>query len=240
MRDVLVVDVGTESLRPLATRMQRLGLRVLVGKTTDEAQAILGDSRYAVGTIVIPPDLPTTDLRSALASLKREAPDPSITVVVSGPRPDAAGCEGMRRAGVDLALFGQIDDHTLRFQLNRALADDASVHAGRRAVRVPADWPVRVRTGQRSKDARLYSLSCGGAYLATPRPSLRGSLLFLTLPLPSGPVEITGRVVLTNVPGNLERPNLPLGMAIRFTGLAQESEEKIRTWTEEHAARLRL
>jgi hypothetical protein len=240
MSAVLVLDVGMHTLEPLAIRIRRLGLRVVRGKTTDEARDILSDRRFAIGAVVIPPDVPAADLGSALESLRQQIPERPLPVLVSGPRPEDDACDELRRAGVDLALFEPIDDHTLRFQLNRAFAEGSGVSAGRQAMRVPADWPVRVRTGRRNKEARLYSLSSGGAYLATPRPSYRGSLVFLTLPLPSGPVEIAARVVMTNVPGNLVRSNLPLGMGLQFTGLAPENEGTIRSWTEDRATRLRL
>ena len=240
MSAVLVLDVGAGSLEPLAIRIRRLGLRVVRGKTTDAAQDILDDPRYSIGAVVIPPDVPAADLGAALDSLQRDEADHALPILVSGPRPSDAACDELRTAGVDLALFDPVDDHTLRFQLNRALAEGSGGIADRRALRVPADWPVRVRTGRRTKEARLYTLSSGGAFLATPRPSHRGSLVFLTLPLPSGPVEVGARVVMTNVPGNLVRGNLPLGMGVQFTGLAPESEGTIRDWTEQRATALRV
>jgi len=237
---VLVLDVGVGSLEPLAIRIRRLGLRVVRGKTTDAAQDILGDQRFSVGAIVIPPDVPASDLGRALEALQVQDPDRPLPVLVSGEKPDGDACDQLRSAGVDLALFEPVDDHTLRFQLNRALAEGSGVSAGRRALRVPADWPVRVRMGRRNKEARLYTLSVGGAYLATPRPSHRGSEVLLTLPLPSGPVEVSARVVMTNVPGNLVRSNLPLGMGVQFTELAAENEGTIRGWAETRASHLRV
>lgn len=240
MSAVLVLDVGAGSLEPLAIRIRRLGLRVVRGKTSDAAQDILGDPRFAIGAIVIPPDIPTPDLGRALETLQYQEPDRPLPMLVSGAKPEPDTCDELRGAGVNLALFEPIDDHTLRFQLNRALAEGSGISAGRRALRVPADWPVRVRMGRRNKEVRLYTLSCGGAYLATPRPSNRGSSLFLTLPLPSGPLEIAARVMMTNVPGNLVRSNLPLGMGVQFTELASEFEGSIQSWTETRASHLRL
>jgi Tfp pilus assembly protein PilZ len=237
---VLVLDVGVGSLEPLAIRIRRLGLRVVRGKTTDAAQDILGDRRFTIGAIVIPPDVPAADLGRALEALQIQDPDRPMPVLVSGLKPDDGACDALRGAGVDLALFEPIDDHTLRFQLNRALAEGSGVTAGRRALRVPANWPVRVRVGHRNKEARLYTISSGGAYLATPRPSSRGAQVLLTLPLPSGPVEVGARVVMTNVPGNLVRSNLPLGMGVQFTALAPENEGSIRGWTETRASHLHI
>jgi hypothetical protein len=42
-------------------------------------------------------------------------------------------------------------------------------------------------------------------------------------------------VVTTNVPGNLRRRNLPLGMGLRFLGLRIETERVLERYTEERA-----
>jgi len=241
LRAVLLVDSGGHPLQELATRARRVGFRVLRAKTPEDAREALRDRRHAIGAVVIPPDLGAPDLALALEGFRELASDDSLSVLVAGPRPSPEACARLRAAGAELALFDPLDDHTLRFQLNRAVgARPASEAAQRRAVRVPADWPVRVRMGPREKPARVYCVSATGAYLATSRPSFRGSLLYLTLPLPNGPLEVAGRVVMTNVPGNLVRENLPLGMAVQFTGLAPEAESSLRRFTEQQDATLCL
>jgi hypothetical protein len=39
----------------------------------------------------------------------------------------------------------------------------------------------------------------------------------------------------TNVPGNLRRRNLPIGMGIRFLGLSADAESSLRDYTAERA-----
>ena len=96
----------------------------------------------------------------------------------------------------------------------------------RRAERVPASWPVEVRIGSRARPAQLYSLSARGAFLATAGPALRRTLVHITLPLPSQDLRVAGEVVLTNVPGNLRKRNLPIGMGIRFLGLVRRGRAR--------------
>jgi len=237
---VLLVDCGAYPLQELATRARRVGFRVLRAKTPEDARDTLRDRRHAIGALVIPPDLGAPSLVLALQAFRDLSPGASLPVLVAGPRPDPGDCERLRGAGAELALFDPLDDHTLRFQLNRAVGGPASEAARRRAVRVPADWAVRVRLGPREKPARVYCVSATGAYLATSRPSFRGSLLYVTLPLPTGPVDVAGRVVMTNVPGNLVRDNLPLGMAVQFTGLSPEVESSLRRFAEQQSSALRL
>jgi len=239
-RSVLFVDCGSHPLVDLATRARRVGFRVLRAKTPEEAREALRDGRHAVGALLIPPDLVAPDLRVAIRGFRDLVSDRELAVLVGGPRPPDAELKRLRAAGAELALFEPVDDHTLRFQLNRAIAGRPSGAAERRAVRVPTDWPVRVRMGGREKPARVYCVSATGAYLATSRPSFRGSLLYVTLPLPSGSVDLAGRVVMTNVPGNLVRENLPLGMAVQFTGLALDVEDTLREFAERQASALRV
>ena len=239
-RSVLLVDCGAYPLQELATRARRVGFRVLRAKTPEDAREALRDRRHAVGALVIPPDLEAPSLALALQAFRDLSPGAALPVLVAGPRPSRAECERLRDAGAELALFDPLDDHTLRFQLNLAVAGTTPESSQRRAVRVPADWAVRVRLGPREKPARVYCVSATGAYLATSRPSFRGSLLYVTLPLPSGAVDVAGRVVMTNVPGNLVRDNLPLGMAVQFTGLAPEVESALRSYADQQTAALRI
>lgn len=239
-RTVLFVDCGSHPLLELATRARRVGFRVLRAKTPEDAREALRDDRHAVGAVVIPPDLEAPDLSLALQGFRELVSDRELSVLVGGARPGPSECQRLRGAGAKLGIFDPLDDHTLRFQLNRAAAGRPSGSAERRAVRVPTDWPVRVRMGGREKPARVYCVSSTGAYLATSRPSFRGSLVYLTLPLPSGPIDVAGRVVMTNVPGNLVRENLPLGMAVQFTGLALDVADSLREYAERQSGSLRV
>jgi hypothetical protein len=237
-RTVLFVDCGSQPLLELATRARRVGFRVLRAKTPEDAREALRDGRHAVGAVVIPPDLEAPDLSIALHGFRELVPDRELSVLVGGPRPHSSECQRLRAAGAGLGLFEPLDDHTLRFQLNRAAAGRNPGAGERRALRVPTDWPVRVRMGGREKPARVYCVSSTGAYLATSRPSFRGSLVYLTLPLPGAPIDVAGRVVMTNVPGNLVRENLPLGMAVQFTGLALDATDSLREYAERQSAGL--
>jgi CheY-like chemotaxis protein len=237
---VLLVDCGSQPLVDLATRARRLGFRVLRAKTPEDAREALRDGRHAIGAVLVPPDLPAADLALAVRALRELSKDPRLPVLVAGPHPGDEACARLRAAGVELALFEPFDDHTLRFQLNCAVAGERESPVSRRAVRAPVEWPVRVRMGGREKQARAYCVSATGAFLATSRPSSRGSLVFLTLPLPEGAVDVAARVVHTNVPGNLVRENLPLGMAVQFTGASPETEASLRAFAERRAQALRV
>jgi len=240
-QSVLVVDAGGHPLEALAERLRLLGIPTVRAKTGGEARVALADPRHSIGAVVIPPDPPTLDLPVALRALTAAPGGNRRTLLVAGPRPDAETRARLREAGARLALFEPFDDHTLRFQVNRALAEGTTDYTPRGALRAPIDWPVEVRSGRRTRPARLYSLSARGAFLATPGPSLRDALVHVVLPLaPRGgtPLRVAGQVVSTNVPGNLRRRNLPLGMGVRFIGLRDEAVRVLDQWAQDRAAAL--
>jgi hypothetical protein len=121
----------------------------------------------------------------------------------------------------------------LRFQINQAMAGHIPRSSRRRALRAPASWPVELRVGRRVKEARVYSISAKGAFLATPAPALRRTVVVAKIPLPMAAVSTTGRVVFTNVPGNLMKRNLPVGMGVRFEGTSPETQAFLQIYAEE-------
>ena len=232
-RTLLLVDAGAETLEDLSSRLRSLGHRVVRAKTVDAGLAALADVRFEIGAVMVPPDLPALDLERALLAFRRAEPNAQMPLLAVGPRPDADHRSRLRRAGVAWALWRPIDDSTLRFQANRALADSGPVRRPRRAQRVPVNWPVRIGVGQRNKSGLVYSLSARGAFLSTERPSMPRSLVHVALPLPQGDVRVTGSVVMTNVPGNLTKRNLPLGMGVRFTGHSEATEDALLAYVQE-------
>jgi hypothetical protein len=236
---LLLIDTGANPMEGLSGHLRALGYRVLRTKTVEQGHAALSDPRFAIPVAVIPPDLPVPDLARALAALRAPAGKKVLRFLVTGTRPDVNERSLLRRAGVKCALWEPFDDHTLQFQINRALVEGGSPLRKRHTVRVPTNWPVRVTTGKREKQAKIYCVSAHGAYLATPRPSLPKALIHFSLPLPSGDVRLSGEVVMTNVPGNLVRGNLPVGMGVRFTGHNRAIEHSILAFTEERSRALR-
>ncbi len=228
-RDLLLVDTGS-CMELLAGRLRRLGYRTLWAKTSMEAYAALEDPLYDVGAVVMRPDLAATDLRRALEAFRSHARDAALAYLVTGQRPELGERRRLRDAGVTAALWEPIDQHALRFQVNRALAQPGVVRGRRGALRAPAVWPARVWADGREKQARVYSASAAGVFLATPRPSPRNVPLRIELPLPSGRVALAGRVVMTNVPGNLMRRTLPVGMGVRFEQPPVEVQATLELW----------
>ncbi|MCG8590139.1 MAG: hypothetical protein MJE66_12680 [Proteobacteria bacterium] len=205
----------------LAERTRRLGFRTLRAKNPLEAIELCEQSGSQVGAAVVSPDLPVLDLALALENIRGRVGDGPFSFLASGTLPDASTREQLRNAGVELALWDPVGDHALRFQLNRALCDHEGPVRGNE--RIPTEWGAIVFQGGRQKPASVYSASREGLFLETPRPSTSGSEIALELLLPSGAVTMVGRVIYTNVPGNLRNERLPNGMAMRFTEINDDA-----------------
>jgi hypothetical protein len=238
-RTVLLIDVGLEPMDLLNALARRLDYRVVRAKTTDEASQILMEPRFGIGCGVVPPDMPVPHVGRAIEAFRQAARIRDLPFVVAGSPRSEEACRNLYNAGVRLPLWEPIDAHTLRFQLNRALSGQ-SFRRRRGARRVPSSARAIVHSRGRSKEARLYTLSAQGAFLATAMPSLRGTEVQVELPFLSSVGRLGGRVVMTNVAGNLMKKNLPAGMAIQFEHLRVEEHAALELHVERKSRRLEL
>jgi len=233
-RDILVLGANAPEMQLLHARLGRVGYRAIPAKTPDHAHSFLRVAGARVGAVVVPADLPALNLRAALEALRALVPGGALAFLGGGPDPGPEGRRRLRDAGVVLPIFDPVDLHTLRFQLNRALAGDRPLRGRRRTVRAPADWRAVVRAHGREKEGRIYTVSASGAFVAIQQPSLVRSLVTLRLSL-SGRTAVTasGRVVMTNVPGNLQKQNLPYGMGVRFEDLSESVAVSLLVYAQE-------
>jgi hypothetical protein len=231
-REYVLILGAEDRTRTLAGRLVALECRgARAGDAAGALQALLSaPSPIRVGFLSGGHTIP--DLGQTLDALGRQAPSGSLSWVVYGPRPDAPALAALRGAGVRFALFEPFTDEELRFVLNQARHDGQDSAVPRLDERVPADLRARVLTKTGEKVALVYNLSSTGAYLVTPRPTLRGGRVEVHFRLPSGDMALAAEVVWNNVPGNLRRGNAPVGMGVRFL----DAPEEIRTRLLEYVA----
>jgi hypothetical protein len=239
LKDILLLGASAPSLALLRERLVRLGYRAVPAKTPEQAHMLLRISRGAIGAVVLAPDLPVVDLRRTLRFLCDVASG-ELWFLAAGPKPDPADCARLRSAGVTFALFEPLHQNTLRFQINRALAGSSVVRGERRSLRAPTNWEIPVFLGSRSKPASVYTVSSAGAFLGTPAPSPRGARIDIELPVPGLPRRLAAHVVMTNVPGNLQHKNLPVGMGVRFENPPVDAEALLHVFAQERLSDLML
>ena len=237
---VLVIDGSDAPRAALTHRIRKMGYRAMRAKTPEEAFAIVEEHRHQVTAALIPPDLAVADLGGALESLAARAPQGRLAYVVAGACPSEESLAELRAAGLQLALWDPIDDARLRFQINRALAGFGAQELSRNEMRAPLDIPAHVIQAGRRKPARVYTLSSGGVYLDTDRPSMRNAAIQVELDLWPSPVCAPGVVVYTSVPGNLRRNNLPNGMGVCFNDIPDAELGRIRRIVAEASLQLTL
>jgi DNA-binding response OmpR family regulator len=233
---VLLVDENPHQAARLARRLTELEMEVCVARTPGDALRWLTDPRVSFDVALLAPALALADMGAALtegggAELPR--------AVVVGPRPEDEQLVLLRESGLALCLWEPFSDEALRFQVNRAL--ESRIASGRRSSpRVPLAQRARVVTGSRVKPVALYTLSTGGAFLGTPRPSPQGADVALELSFRERSLVVGATVLYTNVPGNLRRANLPPGMALRFSRVAADDLRIIESYVERTRRELSL
>lgn len=229
---VLVVGFGDKT-ETLAGRLLLISHRAVRAENVFEARNALTATTDPIRAALVH----TTTLRvEDVRELRR---DTGLRLVAVGPALDDATRRAWREAGVQLALWEPYVDGELRFVLNEAGHDDTELTT-RGDPRVPTPLMARVHSATGAKAALVYNVSVGGAYLETPRPTAAGGHVSVELPLPERTLKLEAQVVSSNVPGNLQRPNLPIGMGVRFIDPDPDVRASLQRYVESRESAYRL
>ena len=240
-RERVLLYAFAAGLGDLATRIRSLGYEALVENEPRAAAARVARHEEPLHAALLPADFALPQRGGELDHLVRATGAHGIQFVAAGARPGPEAEQRLREKNVRLCLWSPFHERELRFVLNRALFDpaqgfyDPEKAEVRHDLRVPTELAARVRIGGREKPALVYSLSVDGCFLETQRPTLVGGALEVVLPLPLGEFSLTGRVILTNVPGNLQRSKLPCGIGVEFQRLAPEARDALAHFVRERA-----
>lgn len=236
---VILIEGSDGGITTLAERLRSFDVEPSRVANLESAEALVAAQHQPFCTVMVPTDFQHDRLKKVLKQVCAASSSTEVMLVSVGRHPTPAQRKILKAAGFRLALWEPYDEGTLRFQLNRALGGDRDHHK-RRTLRVPTYLLARVIVGGRTKDAVVYSLSEGGAFLETQRASMEGARLELEIRLPGGSLEARGEVLFANVPGNLQRPNLPLGMGLRFTEIRPDEVKRIREFVQTRYAELNV
>ncbi len=221
---ILLIELDPHRTSTLAARLVRLGVEPVRVEDLLEAASVVRSRSYSFSAVLLPASLPAAGIDETLSSMRKAGA--VLPAMAYGKMPDANQRKALRQAGVLLALWDGYDERILRFQLNRLVSGE-QISAARATRRAPTHAPARILVGGREKQGTLYSLSEGGCFVETPRASMDGARLRTLFELDGERFDIDGTVAFANVPGNLQRPNLPLGMGIRFDSADDETRKSI-------------
>ncbi len=210
---ILLIEGDPSASDALATGLVRLGIEPIRVAGLAEAVETVKSKQYAIRAVLLPSELGGAEVRKAMKSMRRR--EPVLPAMVYGKAVDASQRKRLHKAAVLLALWDGYDAGMLRFQINRLVSGEGK-NSGRNGRRAPTQTKIRILVGGREKQGVLYSISEGGCFIETPRASMEGAQLHLSFSLAEVGYEIDGTVAFSNVPGNLQRPNLQLGMGVRF------------------------
>lgn len=228
-RDPILLMGAPSRIQDLIARELR-ALPAEVLRAEDIASAsVRADGAHRTPSVALFPEreIRPEDFEEQLAELRVRTGAERLVPIAFGRAPDEGRRRALRRAGVELALFGRFGRHALRFQINRAVSSWVR-RRPRGELRAPMEWRTRTFSSGREKAARCYSLSSGGGYFVTPRPWVVGSDIAIELPLGHTKLLLAGHILYTNVPGTSEERALPRGMAVAFDPLSFQVREAIR------------
>jgi hypothetical protein len=215
---ILLVEGERDPIEALAPRLLALGAEAVPVASVDDAIRQLDDHAQAPHLVFFPTQRPPAELKKLLKSVRNASRRTRGRFVGVGERPSAAERKLLESAGVEVCLWEPIGDAQLRFALNQAGYQPGDGRS-RSVDRVPTAIVARIVTGTGEREARVYSLSTGGAYLETDRPTMSGGRLKIELPLPGGTVAVDARALYHNVLGNLRQENLAVGMGVEFVDM---------------------
>lgn len=223
----------------VAGRIVVLGYRALRANDVESALDTIRRQVQPIRVLMFPIDAPFESRPADLRRLCDASGALGLRSIVSGTQPSAGELAALKRDGVRFALWKGFHDAELRFVLNAALYDETRGQL-RPNLRVPTSLIARIKSGAGEKAGMIYNLSTTGAFVETPRPSMAGGQIALTIEFPDGAVSTRATVVFSNVPGNLQKPNLPLGMGVKFSGIAAEAAERVAKFIGERARSFEL
>ncbi|MGI9432202.1 MAG: PilZ domain-containing protein [Myxococcota bacterium] len=217
--------------KSLVDRLWTVGLRAKGAPDVPEAHRLMDmEGPFQIAIVESEADA----LAELISEFRKHISRAEARVLVFGSRISAPEIAAAREAGADFALWEPCHGSELRFVVNQAAYTETR-GAIRDQLRVPTQLAAFVHSGAGRKPAGVYNLSMLGAYLETPRPNGSGATILVELLMRSGSVHLDAEVVTTNVPGNLRRPNRPIGMGVRFLAPRPEQEEALRRFVDERA-----
>jgi uncharacterized protein (TIGR02266 family) len=230
----ILAIVGATRHRSLSARLLPLGYEALLVADCSEAASALERSERPVRAGIVESRF-ATHAAAELQALREGGAPPFVLI---GPPAGDAERAALRAAGLQLVLWEPFEDNDLRWALSRATGGEPDELRGE--PRLPTSLGVRCRSGTGVKAGVLYNLSSGGAYVETPRPTPIGGHVEIEIALPSGIARARAHVVSTNVPGNLQRAQLPLGMGVRFDDVDDDSRARLEAYLRERSESLEL
>lgn len=227
---LLIENPQTGGSDSLAAGLVRLGIEPIRVADLDEAIETVKSRDYAIRAVLVPSGLPGAAIKKAMKTMRRR--EPILPALAYGKVPDNAQRKLLLKSNILLSLWDGYDEGMLRFQMNRLVSGDShtSVRGSRRA---PAHTSVRIVMGGREKQGTLYSVSEGGCFIETPRASMDNARLHLVFSIGGVGYAIDGSVAFSNVPGNLQKPNLPLGMGVRFDNVPEKARWQLADFIRE-------
>lgn len=222
---VLILERSQTFVMYLALLLRRMGLQTESVATVAAAQARL--ARGGVNILLVGEPGDGCSISSAVRQLADDPVAKRLPLVVVGVRDDAGEQQACLAAGCRAYLLRPVQAR----QLHQALQAHLRFAAGERQhlrSSVALEVPGVIGDGER-QPLRLLSLSRGGALIAHADTIAVGTPVALTLPLPAGPLPLTGAVIY-----NRRDPaaDTPFAFAVQFHRAGHDCGEQVDAFLE--------
>lgn len=236
VRSALVVDDAKGGLGQVALRLIRLGVSGFYAKDVVEAWLLAQQEADSLRVLLIAPHADRAGIARILALLRGHPSGLPRSVVAIGACPDQATRAGLRKVGVEWAIWEPYDESTLRMVLSNAMAP-ALAGEPRRSERLPTTLLGRAFKGLHRKDGVVCSLSAQGAFLEMPYPYEEGTRITLEIDVEGQPIVAKAEVRYTLERGGSGISEYPAGMGIEFQEMAPEARERLARFLAEQQKR---
>lgn len=206
---VLIVERSQTFVMYLGLLLRRMGLQT--GSVASVAAARARLARGGVNILLVGEPGDGCSISAAVRQLADDPVGKRLPMVVIGVHADAAEQQACLAAGCRAYLLRPVQAR----QLHQALHAHLKFAGGERQhlrSTLAIEAPGVIGSGER-QPLRLLSLSRGGALIAHPHTVAVGTPVAVTLPLPAGPLPLTGTVIY-----NRRDPaaDTPFAFAVQF------------------------
>lgn len=234
-RYALILDHADGQLGWAAMRLLDLGIDVLYANDVDEASLLARQEAGTLGAVLVPAASSLTFVDRVLKQICSHLEAGPQALVLLGGDPGERTRAELRGRGVRWGLWDVENERGLRFVMTAAMYTGHEADP-RKDIRIPTDLEAIVCMGRHRKEARVHDLSAGGAFLAAEHPFLSGSSLSIDITLPSGALWAKGDVVNAKTADVAGRDDMPEGMGISFTQIADPAREALKSYLEQQIA----
>jgi response regulator RpfG family c-di-GMP phosphodiesterase len=220
--------------RNVTTELERAGYRsigvnVRNANTFQEAMELLGQRNFDV--LILNHDYQQIDAFLICSYLKEQPMTSELPIIITSVESTGTNRKAALAAGADLFIEQPIPKQNFVEQLKKLLEQQT-----RSNNRVHINGQANISWNDQKFTLPIADISNTGILLSTTKEFSSGVAVHLQFALPesSKDIKVEGEIVRT-IPADVNQPDRPFGVGIRFTAFTGQAEQIIKEFTARHA-----